>query len=270
MLRISEKEDFDARKREVEAVVATWRESVERVPAAVEREFRSKLLISLIYHDAALEGEVLTHSEIKAATDTSIISDSSLIPAYEDITNYNAAVMVALQLAEQKKKVPVGLELIRQLYGVLAPKAKSENFAYRKDNPLHRLYYHNIATPEDIPAAMKKLDKWLTSDDYAQLTPIERAAEAHWRLMEVFPWLDQSGRLSRILSIMILEQEGYPLPVIHSIDRQAYYEALRASDTRELVRLYLEAVETTATSSMRVYEEAAAYRGTGRSGARAS
>lgn len=270
MLRITEKEDFDARKREVEAVVVTWRQSVEKVPVAVEREFRSKLLISLIYHDAALEGEVLTHSEIKAATDTSIISDSSLIPAYEDITNYNAAVSVALQLAEQKKKVPISLELIRQLYGILAPKAKAESFAYRKDNPLHRLYYHSIASPEDIASAMKKVDKWLASEDFADLDPIERAAEAHWRVMEVFPWLDQSGRLSRILSIMILAQEDYPLPVIHSIDRQTYYEALRDSDVRALNRLYLEAVETTATSSMRVYEEAAAYSGGGRSGARAS
>jgi hypothetical protein len=77
--------------------------------------------------------------------------------------------------------------------------------------------------------------------------------------MAVFPWLKQTGRLSRILSLMILEQEGYPLPVIHSIDRQAYYEALRAGDTKPMFKLYLEAIETTATSAMRVYEEAAAY-----------
>jgi Fic family protein len=263
VLRITEKEDFDARKRQVEAVVATWRESVERIPAAVEQEFRSKLMISLIYHDSALEGEVLTHSEIKAATDTSIISDSSLIPSYEDITNFNASVSVALQLAGQKKRVPVGLELIKQLFGILDPAAKSSNYAYRKENPLHRLYYHDIAAPEEIAAGMKKLDKWLGSDEFSALEPIEQAAEAHWRLMAIFPWLQQSGRLSRILSLMILEQAGYPLPVIHSIDRQAYYEALRSSDRRPLIRLYLEAVETTASSALRVYEEVGAYRGRG-------
>lgn len=263
MLRITEQEDFEARKRDVEAGVATWRESVSRVPDKVKGEFHSKLMISLIYHDSALEGEVLTHSEIKAAIDTSIISDSSLIPYYEEITNLNAAVTVALQLARQKKKVPVGLELIRQLYGILAPESQAAGLAYRDANPLHRLYYHTISAPEEIPAKMKKLDQWLASAEYKALDPIQKASCAHWRLMAIFPWLKHSGRLSRVLSLLILEQEGYPLPVIHSIDRQNYYEALRASDARALSKLYLEAVETTASSSMRVYEEAASY-GSGR------
>ena len=79
--------------------------------------------------------------------------------------------------------------------------------------------------------------------------------------MGVFPWLCHTGRLSRILSMMILEQAGLPLPVIHSIDRQDYYQALRSSDTRELHKLYLEAMDTTASSAVQVYAEAAAYRG---------
>lgn len=259
MLRITKKEDFESQKRDVEAVVVAWRESNARVPAKVNREFFSKLMISIIYHDAALEGQVLAHSEIKAATDTSIISDSSLIPSYEEITNFNAALTVALELAKQKKKLRVSVDLIHQLYGILNPAAKDEGFAYRRGNPLHRLYYHKIAAPDEVPARMKKLDKWYASDEFESLGAIEKASQAHWRLMAVFPWLQESGRLSRILSMMILQQEGYPLPIIHSIDRQEYYEALRSKDGEAIHRLYLEAVETTASSSLRVYEEAAAY-----------
>jgi Fic family protein len=259
VLRISEKEDFESRFREVEAVVAAWRESNARVPKRVKTELLSKLVVSVIYHDAALEGQVLAHSEIKAATDTSIISDSSLIPSYESITNFNATLMVALELAQQKKKVPISVELIKQLYGILNPGAKTQGLAYRDSNPLHRLYYHKIAAPEEVASKMKKLDKWLASDEFAKLGAIARASHAQYRLMAIFPWLDYSGQLSRILSMMILKQEGYPLPVIHSIDRQSYYESLRAADTEELQKIYLEAVETTASSSIRVYEEAAAY-----------
>ena len=259
MLRITEKEDYEDRKREVDAVVETWKRAVAKVPNAVLHEFRSKLMISLIYHDAALEGEVLSHSEIQAATDTTIISDSSLIPSYESITNFHSAASVALQLAKQEPQLPIGVPLIKQLYGILDPAAGSSDHAYRKENPLHRLYYHSIAQPDDVKAEMKKLDKWFQSTEFTELPPIEKAAYAHHRLMGVFPWLKESGRLSRILSLMILEQEGYPLAVIHSIDRQAYYEALRATDMKAIHRLYLEAVETTATSSMRVYEEAASF-----------
>ncbi len=259
MLRITEKDDFARREQELEATLVAWRKSLVQVPQRVEQEFRSKLMISIIYHDAALEGEVLSHSEIQAATDTSIISDSSLIPAYESITNYHAALSVALQLANQEKRVPIRVELIRQLYGVLNPQAKETKFAYRTDNPLHRLYYHSISRPDQVPSKMKELDAWLRSDEFLRLNLIGKVSEVQWRLMQIFPWLVQSGRLSRILSLLMLEQEGWPLAVVHSIDRQAYYEALRASDSKGLAKLYIEAVQTTATSSVRVYEEAAAF-----------
>lgn len=261
MLRITEKEDFESRKREVEAAVVAWKKTNARVPEKVKREFHSKLMVSVIYHNAALEGQVLGHSEIKAATDTSIISDSSLIPAYEQITNFNAALTVALELAKQKKKIPISVALIHQLYGILNPVAKSEGLAYRDGNPLHRVYYHKISAPETVAGDMKKLDKWLASDAFTTLEPTEKACQAHHRLMTVFPWLHHTGHLSRILSMMILKQEGYPLPVIHSIDRQNYYESLRDGDTEALHSIYLEAIETTASSSLRVYEEAAAYSG---------
>lgn len=260
MLRITEKEDFEARYREVEAAVEKWREARSRVSRAVQEEFQSKLLISLIYHDAALEGDVLTHSEIKAAIDTSIVSDSSLIPSYEDITNFSAACQVARELARQKKRVPIKVELIRELYAILAPEARASELAYRRENPLHRLYYHEIAAPEEVPAQMKKLEEWLASERFAQLHPIDRAGQLHWRLMGVFPWLTHTGRLSRILALLVLEQDDYPLAVIHSIDRQQYYEALRAGDTKPMLKLYLESIQTCAKSATRVYEEALAYK----------
>ena len=53
--------------------------------------------------------------------------------------------------------------------------------------------------------------------------------------------------------------EQYVLPngltVIHSIDRQRYYEALRG-EHGALLSMYLEAVETSAKSELQVYDEA--------------
>lgn len=256
MLKISEKEDFEAREREIEAAVVVWKAAVAKVPAQIQVEFRSRLIISIIYHDAALEGRVLDHSEIMAAIDTSVISDSSLIPYYEDITNYNSAFTVAVELAKQPTPVAITVDLLRQLYGILNPNAKAESYQYREANPLHRLYYHTIVPPPDVPAAMKKFSSWLSSEKFLNLGAIAKAAALHHRLMTISPWLNQSGRLSRIVSMLILEQEGYPLAVLHSIDRQSYYEALKSGDSVALNRMYLEAVEVTAKSSLQVYAEA--------------
>jgi len=257
LLRIKEKEDFEARFRDVEDAVARWRDEVAETQAEVETEFRDKLNISLIFHDFALEGEVLSHSEIKAAIDTNIISDSSLIPSYEEITNFHSASQYASGLAQQKRKVPVKLDLVRDVYAMLSPEAKSVGLPYRKDNPLHRLYYHDISPPEKIGYRMRKLGEWLESPECRDLHSIDRVAQLHWRLMAIFPWAKDTGRLARILSNLLLVQENYPVAVIHSIDRQRYYEALREVDTRPLLSVYLEAVETTANSAVRVYQEAA-------------
>jgi Fic family protein len=258
VLRYKEKEDLESRHGEVDQLVERWREREARVSAELRREFRDKLIISLIYHDAALEGDVLSHGEIKAATDTNIISDASLIPSYEDIKNFYGACEHAFGSSGKRK--PTKVESAREIYLLLDPEAQSIGAAYRKENPLHRLYYHDIAPPDKIPYRMRKFGEWLEHEAPA-LHPIERAADAHFRLMSIFPWSKHTGRTARILANCLLERFAYPLAVIHSIDRQRYYESLRGADARQLLAVYLEACETTAASAMRVYEEAERGRG---------
>jgi Fic family protein len=49
--------------------------------------------------------------------------------------------------------------------------------------------------------------------------------------MQVFPYTDHSGRLSRLLANLVLLQAGYRLPcIIHATDRQRYYESFRVPD----------------------------------------
>ena len=256
MLRFTEKEDLEARFAEVEGVVKNWRSRCALVSSELRAEFRASLHLSLIYHDSALEGEVLSHSEIKSAIDPTIISDTSLIPSYDEINRFHEACQFAAQTAATGKKKPLKPEVVRTISGILAPEEKAKGCPYRKDNPLHRLYYHEISPPEKIAYRMRKFGEWLEGPEWQALNSIERAANAHHRLMRIFPWAKRSGKTARILSNLLLLQADYPLAIIHSIDRQRYYEALRG-EPEALVSVYLEAIETTAVSEVRVYDEAA-------------
>jgi Fic family protein len=258
LLRYKEKEDIEGRFAEVDEAVVRWREKRAGAHPAVLDEFKKKLLISLIYHDAALEGDVLSYSEIKAATDTNIISDGSLIPSYEAIQGFHSACQHAFDMVAKAK--PMRIDTVRDLQQILDP--TSLPGVYRKENPLHRLYYHEICSPEKIPLRMRKYGEWLESPECNELHPIVRAAESHFQLMAIFPWANHSGRLARIIANIHLELADYPVAIIHSIDRQRYYEALRSGDNQPLLGVYLEAVETTATSALRVFEEADAVRQT--------
>jgi Fic family protein len=254
VLRYKETEDIDARFSEVERIVGAWRSRIQTVSPSLRNEFQGRLRISLIHHDAALEGEVLSYSEIKAAVDPTIISDPSLIPSYEEIKRFDDACNYACEVAANKKK-PFKLDTVRDLYAMLAPDEKAKGLPYRKENPLHRLYYHDIAPPEKIQPSMRKLAEWLEEPGTRQLHGVERAAMLHFRLMSIFPWAKETGRTARICANLLLQEAGYPIAVIHSIDRQRYYESLRG-DHMGLLSLYLEAAQTTAESEMRVYDEA--------------
>ena len=102
---------------------------------------------------------------------------------------------------------------------------------------------------------MKKLVEWWDSEDATEMPMLERIVALQQKFMAVFPWVKESGRCIRVISNMLLLAAGYPYAIIHSQDRQKYYEALRGDQT-SLLSVYLEAIQTTAQSEMRVYDEA--------------
>ena len=235
-----------------------------RTAQAIVGDFDEKLDISWIYHDNALEGVVLSYHELKAAIDKRIISDVSLIPMYEEIKNHKASIEWVRNLSRQaaavaaaggKRKVGwITVDTLKHLHAVLTPEEKAKGNPYRKDNPLHRLYFHEIAPPDKIALRMKKLVEWLDEDEALELHPVERGARAHYRFMATYPWTKNSGKVARLMMNMILLREGYPPAVIHSIDRQRYYDALR-SEAGGLIPLVVESVSNAIETEIRFFEE---------------
>ena len=249
---------MDGRFFDMDSQLTALRDRASRVPQALVDEFDRRLEISWIYHDSALEGVVLSYSEIKAAIDKKIISDVSLIPSYEEIKAFKAAIEWGREMAANRKK-PINLDTVRKLYSILTPDEVAKGIPYRKDNPLHRLYYHEISPPDKITQRMKKLGEWLDDDATRRMHPVERAARTHFKLMNVYPWTHNTGRVARVLSNAILAREGYLPAIVHSIDRQRYYEVLR-SESAGIVPLYVEAVATSIETAIKFYDETKAVR----------
>jgi Fic family protein len=247
---------MDGRFFELDANLQALRERQAKLSPTLVEEFSRRLDVSWIYHDSALEGVVLSYSEIKAAIDKKIISDVSLIPSYQEIKLFKLGMEWARDYAANRKR-PINVETIRKLYAALAPEEVNKGIPYRKDNPLHRLYYHEIASPDKIVFRMRKLAEWFEEDSTKRMHPVERAARAHYRLMSIYPWTKNTGRVARILSNLMLERDGYPLAIIHSIDRQRYYEVLRAEHAG-LIPLYLESVGTSIETALKFFDETTA------------
>src|SRR3954454_7110157 len=104
---------MDAKFFELDAKMDLLRGKLASFPSNIIKDYQDRLDVSWIFHDNALEGVVLSYSELKAAIDQRIISDVTLIPMYEEVRNHKLAVdfvregqNVAAQSAA-KKSVPI-------------------------------------------------------------------------------------------------------------------------------------------------------------------
>ena len=245
---------MDAKFFELDTKMEALRGKTGRFPAKILKDYRDRLDVSWIFHDNALEGVVLSYSELKAAIDSRIISDVTLIPMYEEVRNHKIAVDFVREASTAKKPPEVDLELVRKLYAMLTPEEAAKGYPYRKENPLHRLYYHEIAAPEKITYRMRKLAEWMESDEFNDLHPITRATKAHFRLLSAYPWTKNSGKVARLLMNYILIRHGYLPAVIHSIERQRYYEVLRFENDG-LLNLVVESLENSIETTAKFLDE---------------
>jgi Fic family protein len=247
---------MDSKLFALDAKMETLRAKMVSFPARLTKDYQDRLDLSWIFHDHALEGVVLSYSELKAAVDQRIISDVTLIPMYEEVRSHKQAVDFVREAAHQKKRPAVDLELVKKIYSILTPDAVAKGCPYRKENPLHRLYYHEIAPPEKIIPKMRKIQEWLESVEYRHLHPVLAASRLQWRLLAAYPWTKNTGRVARLLTNYILISNGYLPAIVHSIERQRYYEALR-HDNDTLASLILESLQNSIEITAKFYGELA-------------
>jgi Fic family protein len=80
-------------------------------------------------------------------------------------------------------------------------------------------------------------------------TPVRLAARAHYDLLRVFPFTSDSGKVARLVMNLLLLRSGYPPAIIHSTERQRYYEALKGSSaTMQMRCIVQDAIENSLAS----------------------
>lgn len=243
------------------AAVEARNEALLRLMAAatpeVLQEYERLLNLSWIHHDCGLEGLVVTMHELQAALEESRVSDVSALPANRDLQCQHHAIQLVRELGS-KKRTPITVEVIKRLYCTLTPEESDPKLVkYREEMPLHRLYFHEISPAKKIPERMERLVEWIADPETRASThPIKLAAKAHLKLLQVYPFTKNSGKLARLLmNLLLLRSDVHPA-IIHSTERHAYYEALRGSSAA-LTNIVTESVSNSIESAIRFFEERA-------------
>ncbi len=197
-----------------------------------QRHYKENLDMSWIYHDTAIEGVVYTVQELRAAIDPTFQAevDSSLQPVVEEIRRHREALDFIRDQAVRRRQ-PITVDLVKKIFLILHPEEGDvKTVKYRKDIPQHRLYFHEYAPPDKVTYKVRQIVDWINDPETKRTrTPVRLAARAHYDLLRVFPFAQDSGKVARLVLNLLLLRSGYPPAIIHSTDRQRYYEALKGS-----------------------------------------
>lgn len=188
-----------------------------------------QLDISSIYHDCALEGEVVSPEELNSALDPCAATDATNFALYTGIRKHKLAFEVCRQHAQQKT-FEITEAVFKEFNCIFSPMdVDPEIEGFREEIPLHRTYFHEINQAAQIRDNMADLILWAIEEQEKSAHPFSFAARLHHRFMHIFPYPDTSGKVGRAIMNILLMRNGFLPAVVHATERQRYYEAIRNS-----------------------------------------
>jgi hypothetical protein len=115
-----------------------------------------------------------------------------------------------------------------------------------------------LPNPRKVPDLMTEFCSWLRTR--SDLHPVAFAAEAHYRLVSIHPFIDGNGRTARLLMNLLLLQRGYPPAIIRPRDRVAYLGGLETAQLGGSKTAYETLVTRAVERSLDIYLDAAGSR----------
>ena len=184
--------------------------------------------VGFTYSSNALEGNTLTISETKILLEDGItVGGRPLKDCYEAV-GHSAAYDFMLELARQQN-MSITEDTVKTLHRLFYKKVDADQAGHYRTIQAYISGTEYIApSPEDVPQLMKHLANQIRSSR-STLHPIELAAMAHKRLVDIHPFVDGNGRTARLLMNLILVNAGYGVVSIPPIWRNDYINALSAS-----------------------------------------
>jgi len=212
--------------------------------ASAAARLKSYFDVEWTYHSNAIEGSTLTLRETEVILHDGITVGGKTVREHLEAINHKHAIDFVEALARGAE--PLTEHTLRQIHALVLKGIDDEAAGqYRRGQVRISGSEFVPLDPVAVPGLMRDFGVWLTTEAQS-LSPIERAALAHFRLVDIHPFVDGNGRTARLLMNLLLLRDGYPPAIVRREDRLVYYEALdkaHAGQTEPFVRMMAEAVE---------------------------
>ena len=221
------------------------------LPEDLLRNLDDWFRVELTYTSNAIEGNTLTRRETALVIEKGITVGGKTVVEHLEATNHVHALD---WVKDQVSRLPVELRHsdILKIHGLILAGIDHTNAGRYRNIPV-RISGSSVVlpNPRKVPDLMDEFINWLTGSE--ELHPVQLAAEAHYRLVSIHPFVDGNGRTARLLMNMILMMSGYPIAIIRKQDRLAYITALEKAQLGGSTEDYLNLIVKSLHRSFDLY-----------------
>lgn len=247
-------------------------EHYQPLPIALAQNLEDWLRVELTYTSNALEGNTLTRAETALVLEKKIAVGGKTLREHLEATNHAAALDWARCIVKQMQQKKDELHQlfteknILQLHALILKGIDDDNAGRYRSVPV-RISGSEVVlpNPRKVPTLMHDFTHWLQqqhaswqkkvkdSSPLPSLHSVELAAEAHYQLVTIHPFVDGNGRTARLLMNLILLLHNYPPAIIYPKDRLAYVNALEQAQLGGSKEDYLCIIAAAVEHSLDIY-----------------
>lgn len=224
------------------------------MPCALVRNLDEWFHIELTYTSNAIEGNTLTRRETALVVEKGLtVGGKSLIEHLEATNHANALGWIKNQI--NRKPQALMENDILEIHNIILKGIDDENAGHYRSVPV-RISGSSVVLPNPakVPDLMAEMQNWLNNKP--KLHAVELAAEAHYQLVTIHPFVDGNGRTARLLMNLILMMQGYPPAIIRKRDRLAYISALEKAQLGGSKDDYFKLISKAVDRSLDIYLKA--------------
>lgn len=198
------------------------------------------------YNSNAIEGNTLTLGETRLVLLEGATIGGKKLKDHLETINHKKAIDFVEDIVQ--KKTPVTEELIQKIHGLILREIDDAHAGiYRVTQVYISGSRHTPPEPHSVPYSMAEFISKLNGRlQKADEHPVLVAADAHYEIAKIHPFIDGNGRLARLLMNLILMQNGYPPAVVPFSLREEYIKSLETAndgDRQPFYRLIIERAE---------------------------
>lgn len=218
-------------------------------------ELENWLRVELTYSSNAIEGNTLTRKETAEILEkgvSAVISGKPFKDQLEAINHAKAIDFIKNLSSQKKSHTQINEEDINNIHKIILTGIIDEWAGrYRETEVFIKGSNVELPQPSKVPYLMSEFLHWLSTQN--DTNPIQVAADAHFKLVSIHPFIDGNGRTARLLMNLILIIDGYPMAIIRNEDRVQYLDSLEEAQLKGNIDPYFNFIKNSVDRSLEAY-----------------